>query len=354
VAGIIVSLALFLGVVGFASPSWAIHRKGVGRCNACHITHDTTDGVRVSMVGGEAQLRAQSPSDLCLDCHAESVGAVFAYGPLIPAPEKGGGNFIFLLEDNLNDGPEGAVNPISGDAAGHNLNALGRGLTADMRFPRSPGGSFASSDLGCTSCHDPHGNSNFRMLYGAGEVQGNLFSFSYPAPIAYGIPLGETESESQHTAYIRGVSDWCGNCHGRRYEHEATPDFGHTGDEPLGGVIAQRYRSYNGSLDPSGGLGATSYLAEVPFEDSSNSPDSTSGPSAGSRVMCLSCHRAHASSAPASGRWDFNVTALGEDGKISGSYSLPNPFVDPAQESLCFKCHAPEALSGAAFNRRVP
>ena len=53
----------------------------------------------------------------------------------------------------------------------------------------------------------------------------------------------------------------------------------------------------------------------------------------------LSCHRAHATSAPDAGRWDFSVTGLAEDGIESGSYALPNPY-DGNQRSLCNKCHA--------------
>ena len=53
----------------------------------------------------------------------------------------------------------------------------------------------------------------------------------------------------------------------------------------------------------------------------------------------MSCHRAHATSAPDAGRWDFNVTGLAEDGQESGSFALPNPY-DGNQRSLCNKCHS--------------
>ena len=53
----------------------------------------------------------------------------------------------------------------------------------------------------------------------------------------------------------------------------------------------------------------------------------------------MTCHRAHASSAPASGRWDWNTRTLGNDGANSGSWPIPNPYVDPAQRSLCLQCH---------------
>jgi hypothetical protein len=58
--------------------------------------------------------------------------------------------------------------------------------------------------------------------------------------------------------------------------------------------------------------------------------------------MCLSCHRAHASSGPYSGRWDFNITTWAEEGAISGSYAIENPYEASSgtqQRRLCEKCH---------------
>jgi hypothetical protein len=55
--------------------------------------------------------------------------------------------------------------------------------------------------------------------------------------------------------------------------------------------------------------------------------------------MCLTCHRAHASSAADAGRWDFQVTLLHEDGAESGSYQIPDPYASTNQRSLCNKCH---------------
>ena len=55
--------------------------------------------------------------------------------------------------------------------------------------------------------------------------------------------------------------------------------------------------------------------------------------------MCLSCHRAHATSSPAAGRWDFKVALLADDGRASGSYPIPNPYGGAAQGPLCSKCH---------------
>ena len=326
------------------SDAEAFHEKGVASCEGCHIMHSTADGFEVVLQpGNEALLKGPSPSDVCLLCHAEGPAAVFGMDPVTPPPEKGGGNFVFLLEDNLNDGPDGVAEPILGEAAGHSITAPGFGLIGDSRHSVSPGGQFPVSELGCTSCHDPHGNTNFRMLNGDGQVQDDLFTFVFPAPVADGIGLRSgAESRTNHTAYRSGMSDWCANCHGRYHQRGSTSSaFEHPSERELGPETGNHYRFYNGDEDPTGGTPATTYLPEVPFEDRKVTTGSTRGPVPGARIMCLSCHRAHASSAPSSGRWDFNVTLLSDDGRQSGSYPIPDPYGSPNQGPLCHKCHLP-------------
>ena len=278
-------LLCLLLLAGLSRPVLGFHSGGVGSCNGCHVMHATDEGMTVapSPIGVPGLLLAETPSDVCLRCHADADGAVLGTNPLMPPPERGAGNFVFLFEENLNDAPDGAVNPISGDAAGHNLVAPAYGLAADARHSVSPGGFFPASEMGCTSCHDPHGNAGFRMLRGVGEVQGGVAVFSFPAPQAEGIPLdGAAESSTFHTAYQSGVSDWCGNCHGRYHDDFETPavpgggdPLEHPSDEILDSEIRNRYNLYNGTADPMGGSAASAYLAAVPFEDLLASPIST-------------------------------------------------------------------------------
>ena len=329
---------LTLAFAGISGPGLAFHDGGVASCQGCHTMHESQDGQLV--VAGEDLLRGESATDLCLGCHAGANGAVFGVEPLLPAPERGGGNFIFLLEDNLNDFQNGAQRPISGEAAGHSVVAPSVGLLPDSRWINAPGGNFPSASLGCTSCHDPHGNGNFRMLLGAGPVQNELYYFAADAPLAEGIDLdGAPEGAGNHTAYQSGWALWCGNCHGDHYHDEGQSRFEHPAEDSFGGDIADRYNFYLGDTNPFGGSPASSYLPIVPFEDPSTTSSSSAGPSSASRVSCISCHRAHGSSGPASGRWDFNVSALGDDGVISGSLPIPNPYAETGQRALCVKCH---------------
>jgi hypothetical protein len=335
----IVAAVLLLTI---ASPASAFHRAGVAACNTCHTMHNSEDGTLVdadSPSGNQYLLRDETPSDVCLSCHGGFISDTFGSDPLNPPPEVGSGNFVFLLEDNLNDGAGVAIN---GDAAGHNINAPSRGVGADGTLVTGPGGSFPSSALGCTSCHDPHGNQNFRLLYGAGPVQDGLHTFTHPAFEADGLSVYHgQERNDRHTAYKSGVSRWCGNCHGD-FHHNMT-QYVHPSGHVLTGPISTNYDLYNGTDDTSGGSHATAYLAAVPFEDPANTRNSTAGPAPSSRVMCLSCHRAHASSAPDAGRRHFNVTFLADDGGASGSYPIPNPYGSASQRSLCNKCHVRDA-----------
>jgi hypothetical protein len=307
--------------------------------------HNSQDGALVdaSNPNGNAYLlKYASASDVCLSCHATSHGAVWGADPLAPPPEKGGGNFVFLSEDNINDGHAGASNPIPGSFAGHNVNAPSMGSGPDGTLTTAPGGTFPAANLECTSCHDPHGNTNFRLLYGIASVQDGLYSFTNAAPDAEGISINSgSESQTSHTAYKGGMSAWCGNCHGDF--HNNGTKLIHPSGVTIGGTIANAYNLYNGTVDQTGGTQATAYLAEVPFEDPANTTTSTAGPTASSQVSCITCHRAHATSAPDATRWDMNVTFLDEDGVESGSYAIPDPYNNPNQRSLCNKCHVKDA-----------
>ena len=188
-----------------------------------------------------------------------------------------------------------------------------------------------------------------------GPIQQGLFSFTNPAPDATGIGLGSEESNGNHTAYRSGVSEWCANCHGDYHDTGLSP-LEHPSGEVLESGIRFQYETYDGDDVPGTGSPDTSYLAEVPFEDAAAQTSSTNGPSSISRLMCLTCHRAHASSAPAAGRWDFNVALLQDDGAGSLSYPIPSPYNSPTQGTLCTKCHAGGSAGGtrspAIFNLR--
>ncbi len=349
----IIRLPLLLAIMCLASLplgaglSHAFHDGGVASCNGCHTMHNSQNGEPInpdSPYGSPMLLLHDSSTDVCLSCHASALGTVLGQDPLNPPPELGAGNFTFLYEDNINDAPDGDINMIPGHHAGHNVPTESWGLVADPEYTVAPGGTFPSDQLTCTSCHDPHGNESFRMLRGVGPVGDTGYLFAYPAPQAEGIDVttGSGESRTNHTAYQGGWTRWCANCHGFFHATHIS-GFEHPQDHELEGEQAQSYNAYDGPDSPYGGDYATAYIPELPIEDPAITRTSTFGATRSSVVMCMTCHRAHATSAPNAMRWDLTVLLLSSDGSVSGSFAIPDPYDHPDQRALCVKCHYDEA-----------
>jgi len=351
--------ALCVSVMMFwAGNALAFHDGGVAYCGGCHTMHNSENGQPVDPLhqnGNLYLLKMETASDVCLSCHSQTVGStstngryVLSLNMLSPMAEQGGGDFVFLKEDNINDGHSGgdSVNWIPGYAAGHSIDAPSQGLMTDPLLSSAPGGTYPSDILGCSSCHDPHGNENFRLLNGAGEIQGGAYEFDYEAPVVDGIALsggGNFEQNGHHNAYKSGYSAWCGNCHGD-FHDELNPNLlKHPSGVNMGGDITTIYNHYNGTAQYETYAGGAPYLANVPFEDPANTISFTGQAGASSKVSCVSCHRAHATSGPNAGRWDFKVTLLSEDGAESGSWAIPDPYNYVEQRSLCNKCHKKDA-----------
>jgi len=346
----IILLCLSIAVFALAgSPVLAFHDAGVAHCNGCHTMHNSPDNPSDSAAGNDMLLKQSNATDVCTGCHDTSYGNTWGASVTDPGTLYGGGQFVFLLEDNLNDGHGGSdpSNYIPGYQAGHSVISLDKGTVVDPVNSTSPGGSYLSAYMHCTSCHDPHGKGgHFRLLYGSdypiSMAQGYSYNYTTPAPEAAGYSFfGPGESNSRHTAFQSGMSEWCGNCHGDYHNTSYPTVLVHPSGAALGAAISVNYNIYEGSGHYTGD-GSDAYLAMVPFEEPTMTTDYVGAASGTSRVMCLTCHRAHASSGPNAGRWDFNVTIWEEEGVESGAYAIPNPYAATSgthQRSMCNKCH---------------
>lgn len=373
----VICLLTLLALNGHAAQK-GFHLGGVAQCNGCHSIHNTPSGY-------QWLLEKNDPSSICLNCHASTGGAsspaVFSSDGSALTP---GGDFYWMTKSfSWLDGQSPDSNH------GHNIVALDYNLLADPVNSTAPGGTYPSANLGCTSCHDPHGqvaggtalgnlpvskpgsyagntdsgaiNGNYRLLGDADYVT-NGYSFSSDAPIARQSQTDKyLETDLSHVDYGSGMSEWCGNCHAAMLtnrHNSGSGTFMHPSgnSELLTPETVAMYNQYirTGYLT---GAAATAYLQFVPFERGTTSmqqldPSSTMGPDVSSNVMCLSCHRAHASAFPDSGRWDFTATllvdshpAIGDVGATANDVYFSYYGRDIAiefgvgQGQFCEKCH---------------
>jgi len=320
-------------------------------------------------------LKGSDASSTCLNCHAGG-GSARSYHILSTDASvwSPGGDFFWLTQSYTNSNWSGAVtsNP---DNMGHNIVAIDFGLTEDGTNTTAPGGQYPASALGCSSCHDPHGRVNGGTAGGslpisvsgsygaaphAGTIAGNYrllgdtgYGMAADAPIAVTSQFGE--ADDKHPAYGQGMSEWCATCHGTYINDTHKHPSGN--GEFLNGHAAN-YSSYVATGDFTG-VGADSYTALVPFERQETDKGvltaavtSTQGPDSGDNVMCLTCHRAHASAFNNATRWDMEHELLAEGwptaANLAAMGALPNSDYygrDIAadfgeyQRSLCNKCH---------------
>ena len=363
-------------------------------CLGCHTiqrsenSQESSIGESSSPLSPKVTLKGSDPSSTCLRCHAVR-GAIQSVLSEDGSKYTPGGDFYWLQKTFT--WTEGGLSYESeADSHGHNVVALDYGLHQDRRKSIAPGGSYPASFLGCTSCHNPHAttmghggvgvpsslltafgeepsaetvNGSYRLLGGAGYESGQNATgaaFTHGAPIAVADSSSWNESDANHPAYGYGMSEWCANCH-PAFLNSSTS--GSAGKHPAGkgakvsGDIAKNYNSYMKTGDLNGSQ-ANAYLALVPFEVGISDvvfldPSSSSGPSMGNaNVMCLTCHRAHASAFKSIGRWDFETAFIADshpqfgDGGASGNDVVNSYYgrdiakkFGKAQRQLCNKCH---------------
>ena len=409
--GLKLSLVIFtatlmtLGIYGISN---AFHSGGVAECEGCHSMHSPKAGGSFLLVGTDN-------SSTCLSCHmndadtgpssyhVSTVDSKLGAG-MAPLQRGPGGDFGWLKKTYTYT-YSGNTYTEGGQTHGHNIIASDFNYMVDTDNTTSPGGTYPSSQLACSSCHDPHGKGR-RLSDGtyattgapiigsgstgaspaAGEAVGLyrlLRTPLYAGFTAYPIAIApssynRTEAVTQtRVAYghsgINTWGNWCATCHAGMHSNNG---YVHPVDESLGSTIAGIYNSYKKSGDLTG-TAATAYLSLVPFAEktgdftvlTSHAKSDNSylnGPGSSDTVMCLSCHRAHASGFSDGLRFDQGYEFMVKGGDYIGSdnpavtgsrapaqhrgrtiaewkaayYDRPASVFATYQRVLCNKCHA--------------
>ncbi|MBI5576042.1 MAG: cytochrome c3 family protein [Deltaproteobacteria bacterium] len=391
----------------------AFHAGGVGECSGCHSSHSAGANNPFLLVSGD-------PSSTCLMCHMQA-GETAPNAHHVATDESDmpsgsppvqltpGGDFGWLKKNykwNAADGGPGGQS--AGERHGHNIVAAVYGFAADTTLTAAPGGAYPAAGLSCTSCHDPHGRYRrladgtiqskgspvvdsgsyktspdptettavgvYRMLGGKGYSRpgaSETFNFDPPAAVA---PPDYNRSESgsdTRVAYGGGMSEWCTNCHGAYTGNRNAP--GH----PAGSLVKMTPRAvsnYNAYVSSGNvtGTSSTAYTSLVPFEmgtsdyallkkAASTDGSMKAGPDTNSNVMCVSCHRAHASAWDQAARWNMKSEFILYNGDYPGAdrtdlplrmsqgrtktetrrayHERPPIAFASYQRTLCNKCH---------------
>jgi hypothetical protein len=365
-------------------PASAFHAGGVAHCDGCHSMHNSaTDNPANNATPGPSLQKGADASSTCLNCHNGS--DLYHVNSANGSNTNEGGDFHWVNDNGYTYENRG-TQTADFNNKGHNVVAADFGMTADANLTRAPGGVFPSADLGCTSCHDPHGQAKGGTIGGAapisvsgsygevpptGSIAGNYrllydskkTGFSENAPIARA-----SGSDGASVQYGSGMSAWCFNCHGGFYAISASRRM-----HPVDRGIPLTYNTYVATGNFTGAI-ATGYDPLVPIERgvttaSSALPDPTDpaaaaiGADGKSKIMCLTCHRAHASAFDNALRWDHTSEFLAEswvylESNVDLAVAAPyykhgvkidvadagsgNPFTDgygEYQRSLCNKCH---------------
>lgn len=408
------ALLAALVAVGMSTTAYSFHSGGVAECEGCHTMHSPAS-TNYLLVGGDQ-------SSTCLTCHegptlssyhVSTTGTITQTA--MPANMTPGGDFAWLKR-TYTDGSYSEP----GRTHGHNIVAADFGYVADDNLTTAPGGTFVSNQLACNSCHDPHGK--YRRLQSGAIVTtgapimasgsydnvtaneptataavgvyrllaGNLYSNKTSGTIGYpGVPAAKApgtynrSEAAQQTRVAYGVStasghatwsNWCATCHPGMH---STGHTVHPVDQGLGADIASFYNKYVKSGDMSGGAGATAFSSLTPFATNSgnytvlaglakNDGSALGGPANSDQVMCLSCHRAHASGFVDMLRFDQGYEFMTKGGQYVGSdnpevtgsranvqrrgrnnaewqrayYERPASTFATYQRALCNKCHA--------------
>jgi len=391
-----ISLLLVAAIVvtlGLGSTSFAFHSGGVAECIGCHEMHGAV---------GPSLLQGSDNSSTCLICHGEPGQSSYHVATpdsqmptgIAPLNMSAGGDFGWIKK-NYYFTIRGSLNTELGDSHGHNIIALDEGYIADSRNTTAPGGIFPNAQLHCTACHDMHGKGRYttagvyaktgqaiytsgsygavptvlshgsyatgvyRLLNGTGDVR-NGVTFANNPPVAV---TNSTYNRSEfffqtRVAYGSGMGDFCGTCHPDM--HSTAGILRHPTEQVMSGAIEGNYNSYVKSGDMTG-VEASSFLSLVPFEEgliysaaniatlkghaviNDSQLGGPTGPGA-EQVMCLSCHRAHASGFPESQKAQIESPFIIQDGIYPGS--------DNAQSSIA-RGHSSQETAAAYYNRNV-
>lgn len=334
-------------------------------CAGCHRAHSALN---------DYLLVAAEIEELCKSCHAAGAGAstdVWAgeyMGGTNGTTGHGlnGGGFDFAARYAGSTNTPTDIQPVTSK---HNVGQTGTAWGGGMTGGSGVQGPGYAGHLECTSCHNPHGSNNYRILNATPASHGSpnpAGSWVAGAPMQLdGIVLSpeiERTAPKNYTAglnaaYDEGISDFCASCHTnylltRNWANNVNGGVGQMYDYGDGEVetwrhsVASKYRyiwdSATNSWTTAAGHNRTGSTTQTqyPFRLRGASTNGTglATPTTSGKLTCLSCHFAHGTAAQVSGYAAADTAGVpGNIDTTTGEMSSALLFLD--NRGVCQNCH---------------
>jgi len=391
----------------------AFHNGGVGACDACHSMHKASEFaggslLRASDPSSTCLYCHEHAGDTGPTSYHVSTASSDMPPGVPPKQLAPGGDFGWLKKTfTWVPSATGVLQMSPAYRHGHNIIANDFQYTADITNGLAPQGTYPAMYLTCISCHDPHGKYRreatglistsgtaikgsgsyassadpqpglsvgvYRLLGGRNYqpkyLSGN-FAFINDPPAAIAPDMyNRAESWTQtRVAYGSNMSEWCENCHTTMHTIVSSGTSTIQRTHPVGALakfgstLSTNYNIYvkTGVLT---GNAINSFLSLVPFEEGISDyptlkaharsddsylrgPDSTS-----SQVMCLTCHRAHASAWDYATRWNTNSDYIVFNGFYSQDSQAYQPYGQGRTETEAQKAYYDMKASRFALNQ---
>lgn len=291
--------------------------NGGGRCAGCHRAH-TAQG---------SYLLVEEGTQLCETCHNGSMGATtdVLHGVSTVAGALRGGGFQTAAIDTAHATKDTYLNGTR--ISGRNQMipvttpvAVTSTHTVDVAGTMWGNGAIGSGvgqsvTLECTSCHDPHGNGNFRILR--------------PIPTASGAGTGVKIPDEVAKTYTT-ANYWLSGDSTSPYDPAGTPTTG-TAQPPNGfiqNIAAWCTTCHTRYLAGSGSYQTNSGDSTFMFRHRSDRNDRVAG-----GANCITCHVAHGSPANMTG----NAAQVAVPGGAAGS--ADSSLLRADNRGICLLCH---------------
>ncbi len=400
----------------------SMHNSFEGSTNVTGRTFAQGTGIYLLKANDQsgACLNCHQQPDTAPSSYHISTAGITPYDSTTPVEMTPGGDFAWLKK-TMTFVQRGATVTNDGARHGHNVIASDFGYVQDDTLTTAPGGTYPAANLACSSCHDPHdryrrfsdntyattglpifnsGSYNnsanpisgvaavgaYRILggnsYQPKSLTGSYAFTSDPMDVVVASTYNRSEAtDGTGIAYGHNVAEWCANCHTGMLQASYTSGMAglrHPAGNgaKLTAAIVSNYNAYVSSGIMTNTNTAKAFSTLAPFATDTQDrtvmkPQAVTGTGGSSlhaaattadNVVCLSCHRAHATAFESDIRWNYAgnefITAADSsnaaiydsvNGKGTGYsvtqqqnayYGRPASFFGPNARSYCNKCHA--------------